>query len=545
MEALKNRQRMVRPMTAPKATVGPPGTAKPAVKAAATREARLREDIARLQQGGPQKYRDKLGEEGKLFVRDRLDLFFPEGLAFEDGLFANNLRADEGLAADGMVTGAARMEDRTVFVIANDYTVKAGSMAERGVEKFLRVQDRALRAQKPILYLIDSSGARITDQAGFFANIRGIGKYFYNHSLLSGKVPQVSVLYGPCIAGAAYTPVFCDFMVMVRGMSALAIASPRMVEMVTGETIAMQELGGADLHMEESGQCHFIVDTEQEAALVTWRLMSYLPDNCDDRPMRTESREPAKGGAELDRIVPEDPNKAFDMHEVIERLVDAGSWLEVKAGHAAELLTGFARLGGHAVGIVANNSAVRAGAIFPHSADKAAEFITTCDAFNVPLLFLCDTPGFMVGSEVEKLGILKRGKKFIYATSTATVPKLCIVVRKAYGAGIYAMCGPAFEPDATLALPGAEIAVMGAEAAINAVYANHIAKVPAGAEREKFIADKRAEYKRDIDMHVTANDLIVDHIVPPSDLRRECIARLDVYADKHLPLPRKGHGTVI
>jgi acetyl-CoA carboxylase carboxyltransferase component len=437
------------------------------------------------------------------------------------------------------------MEDRTVFVIANDYTVKAGSMAERGVEKFLRVQERALRAQKPILYLIDSSGARITDQAGFFANNRGIGKYFYNHSILSGKVPQVSVLYGPCIAGAAYTPIFCDFMIMVRGMSALAIASPRMVEMVTGEKIEMQELGGADLHMQDSGQCHIVVESEQEAALAVWRLMSYLPDNCDERPARTESREPATSGADLDRIVPEDPNKAFDMHELIERVVDGGSWLEIKAGHAAELLTGFARVGGHAVGIVANNSAIRAGAIFPHSADKAAEFILTCDAFNVPLLYLCDTPGFMVGSDVEKLGILKRGKKFIYATSTATVPKLCVVVRKAYGAGIYAMCGPAFEPDATLALPGAEIAVMGAEAAINAVYANHIAKITDLAERAKWIEEKRAEYKRDIDIHVTANDLIVDHIVPPSELRRECIARLDVYQNKHLPLPRKGHGTVI
>src|SRR5688572_14727763 len=278
-------------------------TASKAKAASQTREDRLQADIARLRQGGSQKYREKLSDEGKLFVRDRLGLFFPDGMAFEDGLFANNKKAEEGLAADGMVTGAARMEDRTVFVIANDYTVKAGSMAERGVEKFLRVQDRALRAQKPILYLIDSSGARITDQAGFFANIRGIGKYFYNHSLLSGKVPQVSVLYGPCIAGAAYTPVFCDFMVMVRGMSALAIASPRMVEMVTGEKIGMQELGGADLHMEESGQCHLVVDSEKEAALAVWRLMSYLPDNCDERPRRTESREPAKSGAELDRIV--------------------------------------------------------------------------------------------------------------------------------------------------------------------------------------------------------------------------------------------------
>lgn len=514
-------------------------------KRAASREERIVAEVEKLRAGGLPKYRDRLPDEGKLFVRDRLNLYFPDGLAFEDGLFANNLRAEEGLAADGMVTGAAKMGARTVFVIANDYTVKAGSMAERGVEKFLRVQERALRAQKPLLYLIDSSGARITDQAGFFANVRGIGKYFYYHSILSGKIPQIAVLYGPCVAGAAYTPVFCDFTIMVRGMSALCIASPRMVEMVTGEKISMEELGGADLHMEHSGSCHIVVDTEEEASLAVWKLLSYLPDHCEERPPRYDAQPPAKSGDDLDKVVPEDPNKAFDMHELIERLVDRDSWLELKRGHAQELLTGFARVGGHVVGIVANNSAVRAGAIFPHSADKAAEFILGCDAFNVPLLFLCDTPGFMVGSEVEKLGILKRGKKFIYATSIATVPKFCIVVRKAYGAGIYAMCGPAFEPDATLALPGAEIAVMGAEAAVNAVYANHIAKITDAKERAKFIEEKRTEYKRDIDIHNTANDLLLDHVVPPSQLRNEVIARLDAYSNKHFPLPKKGHGTVI
>jgi methylmalonyl-CoA decarboxylase subunit alpha len=233
------------------------------------------------------------------------------------------------------------------------------------------------------------------------------------------------------------------------------------------------------------------------------------------------------------------------MRELIRCLVDAGSWFESKAGHAQELLTGFARMDGRVVGIVANNSAVRAGAIFPQSADKAAEFILTCDAFNVPLLFLCDTPGFMVGTQVEAEGILRRGKRFIYATSTATVPKLCIVVRKAYGAGIYAMCGPAFEPDATIALPGAEIAVMGAEAAINAVYANHIAKIQDPQERAAWIEEKRKEYRADIDTRVVADDLIVDHIVPPSQLRKEVLARLEAYDKKHLPLPKRGHGTVI
>jgi methylmalonyl-CoA decarboxylase subunit alpha len=507
------------------------------------REAALRDEIATLEQGGPAKYRDALKEEGKLFVRDRLQLFFPGGLAFEDGLFANNRQPD--LPADGMVTGVGMLDGRSVHVMANDYTVKAGSMAEKGVEKFLRLQERALRARKPILYLVDSSGARITDQAGFFANLRGIGKYFYYHSLLSGAIPQVAVLYGPCVAGAAYTPVFCDVTIMVRGMSAMCIASPRMVEMVTGERIEMQALGGADMHMRESGSCHLVAENEEDAARLAWRVLSYLPDNSSEMPPRYEARPPARSPQDLAGLVPEDPNAPFDMHDVIACLVDEGSLLELGEEHAPELITAWARLGGRVVGIVANNSKHKAGAIFPQSADKAAEFILKCDAFNIPLVYLCDTPGFMVGLEVEKQGILKRGKKFIYATSTATVPKFCVVVRKAYGAGIYAMCGPAFEPEATLALPGAEIAVMGAEAAINAVYRRHIDKVPAGPEREKFIAEKRAEYKRDIEIHVMADDLVVDAVVPPSTLRDELVKRLHAARHKELPLPAKRHGTVI
>jgi methylmalonyl-CoA decarboxylase subunit alpha len=507
------------------------------------REKKLWEELARVQTGGPQKYRERLSDEGKLFVRDRLRLFFEDGPDFEDGAFANNLR--DGLPADGIITGAGHMGERRLFFIANDYTVKAGSMAERSVEKFLRSQERALHAQRPILYLIDSSGARITDQAGFFANLRGIGKYFYYHSLLSGKVPQISVLYGPCVAGAAYTPVFTDFSVMVRGMSAMCIASPRMVEMVTGERIDMQELGGADLHAQHSGSVDLVAEDEEEAAMLVWRLLSYLPDNCDKKPPQYESRESARSPASIDHLVPDDPNKAFDMHDVIDCLIDQGSLLELKADYAPELITAFARIGGRVIGIVANNSKHKAGAIFPESSEKAAEFILECDAYNIPLVYLADTPGFMVGSEMEKKAILRRGKQFIYATSTATVPKFCVVIRKAYGAGIYAMCGPAFEPDATLAIPGAEIAVMGAEAAINAVYRRHIDAIEDPEEQQRFIDEKRAEYKRDIDIHVTANDLIVDHIVPPSTLRQELIHRLEHYEDKKFPLPERKHGTVI
>ncbi|HWG91267.1 MAG TPA: acyl-CoA carboxylase subunit beta [Candidatus Thermoplasmatota archaeon] len=509
------------------------------------RENQLNKEIETVKQGGPAKYREKLKDENKLFVRDRLKLFFPEGLAFEDGMFANWLKVNE-LASDGMVTGAGHMDGRKLWVIANDYTVKAGSMAEKGVEKFLRVQDRALKTHLPVLYLIDSSGGRITDQAGFFAGRYGIGKYFYNHSILSGVVPQICVMYGPCVAGAAYTPVFCDFTFMVRGTgSAMVIASPRMVEMVTGEVISMQDLGGPDMHASESGSCDLVVEDEEEAAFAVRRLLTYLPDSCYEVPRRYEPAPAARSPLDIDRIVPEDPNRPYDVHQLLECLVDADSLFEIKAQYAPELVTAFARIDGRVVGIIANNSAQKAGAIFPESSDKAAEFIWKCDAFNIPLLFLCDTPGFMPGPDVERAGVLKRGRKFIYATSMATVPKLCVVVRKAYGAGIYAMCGPAYDPEATIALPGAEIAIMGPEAAINAVYRNHILKIPEGPEREAWIKEKREEYRRDIDVHVMADDLTVDHIVPPSELRKEIATRLEFFAGKYQPLPEKKHGAIL
>ena len=509
------------------------------------REERLEADVAKAQKGGPEKYREKLATENKLFVRERLKLYFPEGPAFEDGLFANWSKVDE-LAADGMVTGAGALEGRNVFFVANDYTIKAGSMAEKGVDKFLRTQERALKTRTPILYLIDSSGGRITDQSGFFANRHGIGRYFYNHSLLSGVVPQICVMYGPCVAGAAYTPVFCDFVFMVRNTgSAMVIASPRMVEMVTGEKISMQDLGGPDVHARESGSCDVVVEDEEDAAVQVKKLLSYLPRSCYEQPPRYQSAPPARDPAQLMAAIPEDPNKAFDMHLVIDSIIDAGSWFELKPEYAPEMVTGLARIDGRVVGIIGNNSAHKAGAIFPESSDKAAHFIWRCDSFNIPLVYLSDTPGFMVGPDMEKKSILMRGRKFIYATSMATVPKFCVVVRKAYGAGIYAMCGPAFEPEATLALPGAEIAIMGPEAAINAVYQNKILAIPDGPERKAFVDKLRTDYRKDIDVHVMADDQVVDHIVPPAQLRDELARRLAFFASKEEVLPGKKHGAIL
>jgi acetyl-CoA carboxylase carboxyltransferase component len=517
------------------------------------REEQLLEEIADIEQGGPERYKDRLDEQGKLFVRDRLDLWFgDDGLLFEDGKFAafddwhdSVTETDDRLPADGLLTGAAEFEGRELHFMANDFTVKAGSMAERGVEKFLRMQQRALKSGQPVLYLMDSSGGRIDQQTGFFANREGIGKYYYNHSMLSGRVPQICVLYGPCIAGAAYTPIFADFTIMVEDMSAMAIASPRMVEMVTGEQIDLQDLGGAKVHMEESGSADLIARDEEHARELVAQLIGYLPDNSDEQPPQTAGTAPTAAPAGIDSIVPASPNEGYDMQRVIERVVDAGSFFELRPGYGTEIITAYARIDGRPVGIVANQPAARAGAIFPDAAEKAAEFIWKSDAYNIPILYLCDTPGFMAGSQVEKDAILEKGKKFIYATSSATVPKQTVVVRKAYGAGIYAMGGPAYDPESVIALPSGEIAIMGPEAAINAVYANKLAAIDDEDERQEREQELREEYREDIDVHRMASEVVIDEIVPPSTLREELVQRFAFYEGIEKDLPDKKHGTIL
>ncbi|MDS0292853.1 acyl-CoA carboxylase subunit beta [Halogeometricum luteum] len=522
------------------------------------REERLRAEIRDILEGGPEKYRARLGDQGKLFVRDRLDLWFGEdGVTFEDGKFAHFdgwhpdspevEDPDDGnrLPADGLITGAATFEGRDLHFMANDFTVKAGSMARHGVEKFLRMQQRALKSGKPVLYLMDSSGGRIDQQTGFFANREGIGKYYYNHSMLSGRVPQICVLYGPCIAGAAYTPVFADFTVMVEGMSAMAIASPRMVEMVTGEQIDMQDLGGARMHAEESGSADLVARDEAHARELVAELVTYLPDKAGEKPPKSETRPPKYSPDGIDELIPEAPNRPYDVHDLLDRIADAESVFELKPDYGTEIVTAFARIDGRPVGVVANQPAQRSGAIFPDAAEKAAEFIWTCDAYEIPLLYLCDTPGFMAGSQVEEDAILEKGKKFIYATSSATVPKQTVVVRKAYGAGIYAMGGPAYDPESVLALPSGEIGIMGPEAAINAVYANKLNDIDDPDERAKREDELREEYRRDIDAHRMASEVVIDEIVPPSDLRAELAGRFAFYEDVEKSLPDKKHGTVL
>jgi methylmalonyl-CoA decarboxylase subunit alpha len=491
-----------------------------------------------IRAGGAAKYHEAAAAKGKMFCRDRIAHLTDEGSFVEDGLFANALAGD--LPADGVVTGTARIDGRPVAIMANDSTVKAGSWGKRTVEKILRIQETAERLQIPLIYLVDSAGARITDQIEMFPGRRGAGRIFRNQVMMSGQVPQVCVLFGPSAAGGAYIPAFCDIVIMVEGNASMYLGSPRMAQEVIGEQVTLEEMGGAKMHCSVSGCGDILAATETEALDHCKRYLSYLPSNYSQSAPRSESRDP-ESGRELVEIIPENQNKPFDMRELVLRLVDEGSWFELKELFAKELLTGFARMNGEVVGILANQPKVKGGVLFVDSADKAARFIWLCDAFSIPLIFLSDVPGFMIGSAVERQGIIRHGAKMISAVTEATVPKFCVVIRKAYGAGLYAMAGPAFDPEATIALPNAMIAVMGPEAAVNAVYANKIAEQPED-ERPAFIEELRDKYREDIDILRLASELVVDQIVEPHDLRSELVARLATTDDRKRERPAKRRG---
>ncbi len=499
--------------------------------------AHLAELRAQVERGGAAKYHDANGAKGKLFARERVALLTDEGSFVEDGLYANALAGD--LPADGVVTGTATVDGRPVCVMANDSTVKAGSWGARTVEKIIRIIETAYRTGVPMVWLVDSAGARITDQVDLFPGRRGAGKIFHTQVRASGAIPQICALFGPSAAGGAYIPAFCDVVVMVEGNASMYLGSDRMVEMVTGEKTTLEAMGGAAVHCKESGVGHFLVKTEQDALETVRRYLSYFPSSWTEKPPAAEPADPK--AIDLRALVPASERQAFDMRRYISGIVDEGSWLEVHALWAKELTVGYARLDGQVVGILGNNPMFKGGVLFIDTADKAARFIQTCDAFNIPLLFLSDVPGFMVGSVVEREGIIRHGAKMITAVCEATVPKISVIVRKAYGAGLYAMAGPGFEPDACLALPTAKIAVMGAEAAVNAVYANKIAALPED-EREAFVADKRAAYELDIDVVRLAAELVIDGIVEPEDLRAELIARYRALRTKDRSFSRRRHG---
>ena len=502
-------------------------------------EKRLKETLARVESGGAEKYHRKAAEQGKLFARERIARLVDAGSFVEDAGLANNAAAE--LPADGVVTGTATVAGRAVALMANDSTVKAGSWGRRTVEKILRIQETAARSRVPLLYLVDSAGARITDQVEMFPGRRGAGRIFYNQVQMSGLVPQVCLLFGPSAAGGAYIPAFCDVVAMVEGNASMYLGSPRMTEMVIGEKTTLEEMGGARMHCSVSGCGDVLCKTEDDALAFAKRYLATMPSHCGEPPPREPARPPKSASAALVDLIPADVNKPFDMMSVVDHVIDEGSWLEIKSLFAREILTGFARIAGRPVGIVANQPKVLGGVLFVDSADKAARFIGLCDAFGVPLVYLADVPGFMIGTKVERQGIIRAGAKMIAAVSEATVPKISVIVRKAYGAGLYAMCGPALEPDACIALATASIAVMGPQAAVNAVYYNKIQAVPEGGERDTYVAELREAYKNDIDILKLASDMVIDAVVPADRLRDEISARLERASAKREHRPRKKH----
>ncbi len=502
-------------------------------------DAKLKEVLDRVQKGGAPKYHEANAKTGKLFARERIRRLVDEGSFVEEATLAHNTNPE--FPADGVITGTAKIAGRVVAIMSNDSTVKAGSWGWRTVEKILRIQEIAKDLECPLFYLVDSAGARIDTQVEMFPGRRGAGRIFYNQVQLSGVIPQICLLFGPSAAGGAYIPAFCDVVVMVEGNASMYLGSPRMAEMVINEKVTLEELGGARMHCTTSGCGDVLVKSEDDALAWAKNYLTYLPQNWHEKPAVVAAKAPAASGKKLEELVPLDENKPFKMINFIKEIVDADSVVEIKQLFAKEIITAFARIEGRTVGIIANESYQKGGILFVDSADKAARFIWLCDAFNIPLLYLADVPGFMIGTKVEQQGIIRAGAKMIAAVSEATVPKISVIVRKAYGAGLYAMCGPAFEPDVCLALPTASIAVMGPNAAVNAVYYNKIQEQPEGEARNKYVESLRAKYREDIDLYKLASEMVIDAVVPFETLRAELAGRFARLDRKREERPRKKH----
>jgi acetyl-CoA carboxylase carboxyltransferase component len=440
--------------------------------------------------------------------------------------------------ADGVITGWGDVDGRPCCIAAYDFTVMAGSMGMTGEFKVGRLREMALQKRRPMIWLLDSAGARIQEAAG--SMFAGSGHLFREEVVMSGVVPMVAAMLGPCAAGTAYIPGLSDFVPMVVGQGAMALAGPHLTKAVTGEDITMEELGGAKVHCRKSGVGDLEVADDAECIEAVKRYLSYFPSNCEERPPVREAADPEDRMSErLLDIVPESSRQPYDMYEVIREIVDDGEYFDIKPKFAKTLITCLARFGGMPCGIVANQPKQLAGILENDSADKAARFINLCDAFNIPLLFLQDVPGFMVGSKVEQAGIIRHGAKMLYAVSRATVPKITVVIRKAYGAGYYVMNGRAYEPDLIVAWPTAEISVMGPEGAVNIIGRSAIeASEDPEATREQMLD----AVKKQIDPYLAARNDLIDDIIDPRETRPTVIRGLRMARDKRVERPWKKHG---
>jgi acetyl-CoA carboxylase carboxyltransferase component len=483
---------------------------------------------------------------GKLAVRERIDLLFDAGTFTEIGIQATHAGVSPDMAgkdtpADGVVTGFGRVDGRLASVIAYDFTVMAGSMGRTAEIKCNRAREIAFTKRVPMIWLIDSAGARIQEAIGS-RNFAGSGLLFREQTIMSGVVPQVAAMMGPGAAGTAYIPALADFVPMVKGTSNMALGGPPLVKAVVGEDVTAEELGGSKVHCEISGVGDLEVPDDRACIQAIKRYLAYFPSSNVERPPVVPCADPVdRRDDELLSIVPDSPRRAYDVKKVVRAVTDDGSFFEIKPGWARNIVVGLARLAGMPVGVVANQPMVLGGALDNDAADKAARFIMLCDAFGIPLVFFQDVPGFLVGSRVERAGIIRHGAKMLYAVSEASVPKLTVVMRKAYGAGYFVMCGRAYEPDLIVAWPTAEISVMGPEGGTSIVFRKEIAAAPSPeAERARRVED----FRKLIDPYIAAGAALVDDVIDPRETRPVLIRGLEMAQTKHVERPWKKHGVM-
>ena len=499
-----------------------------------------------LEMGGAERVERQLSL-GKLPVRVRLERFVDPGTFVEYGQLADHmdpgLAAKGSFAADGCITGVGHIDGRPVAIVAYDFTVMAGSMGEVNEQKVTRMRELVLRQRIPIVWLLDSAGARVGSSTG--STFAGAGALFREQVALSGVVPQVAALMGHCAAGTAYIPALTDFIVMVKGISSMALAGRHLVKAATGEDVTEEEMGGSEVHTKVSGVADLEVADDDACLAAVKRYLSFFPANNTERPPVRECTDPIDRRAEeIYGIVPTAPRRAYDVTKVIAAVVDDGDFLEIKPTWARNIVVGFARMGGDPVGIVASQPKVLGGALDVNAADKAARFVWLCDAFGIPLVFLHDVPGFVVGSVVEKQGIIRHGAKMLFAVCEATVPKISVVLRKSYGAGYFVMNGRAYEADYLVAWPTAEIAVMGPDGVVNIAFRKQLEEVAEGPDRDKLRIELAEMIRANIDPYVAAGHAQVDDIIDPADTRATIIAGLRATRDKQVFRPWRKHGVM-
>ncbi len=505
----------------------------------------LRDLKAQSRLGGGVERIEAQHKKGRLTARERIDLLLDKGSFRELDSFVTHRTTEFGLdkrkyLGDSVVTGWGTVGGRLVYVFSQDFTVFGGSLGEAHAEKICKVMDMAMKNGAPVIGLNDSGGARIQEGV---VSLGGYADIFLRNTLASGVIPQISVIMGPCAGGAVYSPALTDFIFMVRGSSYMFITGPNVVKAVTHEDVTFEELGGADVHAETSGVCHVAADSEPDALYLVQKLLSYLPqNNMEDPPFVPTGDNPLRMEEALDSIIPNDPSKPYDIKEVIRLIVDLGEFYEIHEAYAPNIVTGFARLGGHSIGIVANQPAVLAGVLDINSSEKAGRFVRFCDSFNIPILTFVDVPGFLPGTDQEHNGIIRSGAKLLYAFCEATVPKLTVITRKAYGGAYDVMSSKHIRGDINLAWPSAELAVMGPEGAVEIIFRKELA---ASEDPEKRKVELVAEYREKFaNPYVAASRGYLDDVIEPRETRPRLINALEMLANKRDINPPKKHGNI-